>query len=135
MNKKQINELSFKLIGICIAIHKELGPGLLESVYHECLKYELECHKLNFQTELTIPIIYKEKKLYSNLRCDLVIEYNIVMELKSVKEFNPIHEAKLLIYMNLLKKPKGILVNFSCKNIFHQGQKTYVNDLFRKLPD
>jgi GxxExxY protein len=114
---------------------KKWGRGLLESVYHECLKLELEHRKINFFTEMKILVIYREKVLDTIFRCDLFVEGCIVVELKAVKDFTQEFEAKLLNHMNLLKAPKGILINFNCNNIFYEGQRTYVNDYFRTLPD
>lgn len=131
--QKQINELTYEIIGCAIEVHKTMGPGLLENIYHYCLIEELKSKKINFDTELKIPVSYKEKKLEVDLRCDLFIEKLIVVELKSVSEIIPIHEAQLLTYMKLLKAPKGILINFNCFNIFKEGQKTFVNEYFKKL--
>ena len=111
-----------------------MGRGLLESVYHQCLKEELTYRKINFLSEMKIPVIYKDKILETDFRCDLYIENSIVVELKSVFEIHPMFEAKLLNYMKLLKSPKGVLINFNCFNIFKEGQKTYVNEYFKILP-
>ncbi len=92
--------------------------GLLESVYHQCLKEELLHRKINFQSEMKIPVMYKNKILDIDFRCDFFIEQCIVVELKSVKEFSPVFEAQLLNYMKLMQCPKGILINFNCSNIF-----------------
>lgn len=134
MTKKYLDELTYKIIGCAIEVHKIMGRGLLESVYHECLKEELKYRKINFQTEMIIPVIYKQKNLDINFRCDLFIENCIVVELKAVKEMHPSYEAQLLNYMKLLQAPKGILINFNCANIFREGQRTYVNEYFSKLP-
>ena len=83
---------------------------------------------------MTIPIYYDDQKLETRLRCDLFVNNSIVVELKSVKQFEPIFDAQLYSYMKLLKAPKGILINFNCVNIFKEGQKTLVNELFRTLP-
>ena len=121
--KKQLDKLTYEIIGSAIEVHKTLGRGLLESVYHQCLKEELLHRNLNFLTEMKIPVIYKEKTLDIDFRCDLFIENSIVVELKSVQEIIPIYEAQLLTYMKLLQCPKGILINFNCSNIFRDGQK------------
>jgi len=76
----------------------------------------------------------KEKTLDMNFRCDLLVEHSIVVELKSVHEIVPAHEAQLLSYMKLLRCPKGILINFNCFNLFKEGQRTFVNEYFRTLP-
>lgn len=110
-----------------------MGRGLLESVYHQCLKEELLYRKINFQTEMKIPVDYKGKTLDIDFRCDLFVENCIVVELKAVNEMNAVYEAQLLTYMKLLKCPKGILINFNCSNIFKEGQQTFVNEYFSKL--
>ncbi|MEN9302611.1 MAG: hypothetical protein RL264_1040 [Bacteroidota bacterium] len=110
-----------------------MGRGLLESLYQKCLIEELKHRKLNFITEMKIPVEYKGRELDIDFRCDLFVENTIVVELKSVNEMSPVFEAQLLTYMKLLKSPKGILINFNCKNIFNEGQKTFVNEYFKKL--
>ena len=131
--KKYLDELTYEIIGAAIEVHKTVGKGLLESVYHQCMKEELSHRKINFLTEMKVPIIYKNKELTTDFRCDLFIEDCLVVELKSVLEMNSIFEAQLLTYMKLLKAPKGIIINFNCFNIFKEGQKTYVNEYFNLL--
>lgn len=131
---KYLDELTYEVIGAAIEVHKLMGRGLLESVYQECLKEELIHRKINFLSELKIPVIYKSKKLNIDFRCDFLIENCLVVELKAITQFNEIHEAQLLNYMKLLSAPKGVLINFNCKNIFHEGQKTLVNEYFKQLP-
>ena len=135
MTKKYLNELTYQIIGSAIEVHKELGPGLLESVYHKCLKQELSIRNIKFLSEQIVPVNYKGLELDAELRCDLIVEDAIVVELKSVDAVAPVFEAQLLTYMKLLQKPKGILINFNCANIFKEGQKTFVNELFRDLPE
>ena len=132
--KKFLDDLSYETIGAAIEVHKELGPGLLESVYHECMKHELTLRGINFESEARAPVNYKELILKTNLRLDLLVEDVLSVELKAVKELTPIDEAQILSYMNLLKSPKGILINFNVLNIFKRGQKTFVNDYYRDLP-
>jgi GxxExxY protein len=134
ITQKYLDELTFEVIGAAIEVHKTMGRGLLESVYHECMIVELQLRKINFITELKIPVVYKTKLLNVDFRCDLFIENCLVVELKAVSEMNSGFEAQLLNYMQLLKAPKGILINFNCANIFKQGQTTFVNDYFRELP-
>jgi len=133
ITKKYLDELTYEIIGSAIEVHKFMGSGLLESVYHQCLKEELMLRKINFLTEMKIPVVYKGKTLDIDFRCDLFVENCIVVELKAVNEMNAIFEAQLLTYMKLLKCPKGILINFNCSNIFKEGQKTFVNEYFSKL--
>ena len=134
ITQKHINELTYQVIGASIEVHKTMGRGLLESVYHECLIEELNSRNILFRKELNIPVIYKSKQLNIDFSCDLFVEDCLVVELKSVQELTNVYEAQLLTYMKLLKAPKGILINFNCNNIFKEGQKTFVNEFFRELP-
>ncbi|MFT4855440.1 MAG: GxxExxY protein [Algoriphagus sp.] len=131
--QKSLDELSYRVLGAAIEVHKFLGPGLLESVYQKCLATELRFKSIEFETELSIPIIYRDQKVETLLRCDFLVEEILVLELKSVNEILPLHQAQLMNYMNLLKVPKGILINFNVINLFQQGQKTYINKHFDKL--
>ncbi|WP_220760778.1 GxxExxY protein [Flavobacterium sp. UMI-01] len=135
ITKSRLKDLVYELNGAAIEVHKSIGPGLLESVYHQCLKKELELRKINFISELAIPLKYKGYELESKLRCDLFVESTLVVELKSVSEMSPLFEAQLLTYMNLLNAPMGLLINFNVKNIYYEGQKTIVNEYFRSLND
>lgn len=135
LTKKYLDDLTYEIIGSCIEVHKELGPGLLESIYHKCLKKELRIRGIEFTSELSIPVFYKGDTIDADLKCDLFIENTIVLELKAVDRMLPLYEAQLLTYMKLLEVPKGILINFNVNNIFHDGQKTLVNNYFRLIPD
>jgi GxxExxY protein len=135
ITRSSLKDLVYQVNGAAIEVHKNIGAGLLENVYHQCLKKELELRKINFSSELQIPLNYKGYELESKLRCDLLIENSLVVELKSVTEINPIFEAQLLTYMNLLKVPIGLLINFNVKNIYYEGQKTMVNEYYRTLED
>lgn len=135
LTRSFLKDLVYQVNGAAIEVHKNIGAGLLENVYHQCLKKELELRKINFSSELQIPLNYKGYELESKLRCDLLIENCLVVELKSVTEINPIFDAQLLTYMNLLKVPMGLLINFNVKNIYYEGQKTMVNEYYRMLED
>jgi GxxExxY protein len=135
MTKKYLDELTFEIIGAAIKVHKALGPGLLESIYHKCLSFELEMRNISFVSEIKVPIYYEGIELKSQLKCDLFVDNCIVLELKSVEEIRPVFKAQLLTYMKLLSAPKGILINFNSLNLFDHGQATFVNELFRRLPD
>ena len=135
LTKSYLTELTYEINGAAIEVHKTLGSGLLESVYHTCLKQELTLRKIQFQSEMNVPVIYKDIKLNTNLRCDLLIENCLVVELKAVEYMLPIHEAQVMTYMRLLKMPKGIIYNFNVLNLYREGQKTYVNEYFRTLRD
>jgi GxxExxY protein len=129
-----LDELTYDVIGAAIEVHKTLGSGLLESVYQKCLEEELKYRNINFQSEKSISVIYRDKELNVDFRCDFFIENCLVVELKSVNEMSSIFEAQLLTYMKLLKSSKGILINFNCFNIFEEGQKTFLNEYFKLLP-
>ncbi len=132
-SKAYLNELTYKINGAAIEVHKELGPGLLESVYQKCLAHELQNRNIEIQTEKIISIDFKGLELDVNLKCDLLVENAICIELKAVKEIMPVHEAQLLPYIKLLKVPKGILFNFNVYNLYNEGQKTFVNEYFSNM--
>ena len=123
VTQKLIDDLTYKIIGCAIEVHKTLGPGLLESIYEKCLIRELVLNNLIVQNQIKVPINYKGLDLEAELRLDLLVENLVVVEIKAVEALNGIHEAQLLSYMRLLEKPKGILLNFCSKNIFKEGQK------------
>lgn len=135
MTKTSLDQLTYDIIGAAIQVHNQLGPGLLESIYHECMKIELANRNIPFMTEMSVPVFYDEQRLETVLRCDLYVAGSVVVELKATKTIEPIFEAQLLTYMKLLDSPKGVLINFNCMNIFHGGQKTLVSDKYRKLPE
>lgn len=113
ITQKYLDEITYEIIGASIEVQKIIGRGLLERVYHECMIEELRHRKINFLTELNVPLVYKNKSLDVDFRCDLFIEDCLVIELKSVNEMSSMFEAQLLTYMKLLKALKGILINFN----------------------
>ncbi|MFK7950744.1 MAG: GxxExxY protein [Saprospiraceae bacterium] len=118
VTKSYLKDLTYQVNGAAIEVHKALGPGLLESIYHKCLKQELKLRNITFQSELNVPVFYKGIELDTNFRCDLLIENCLVLELKTADSIIPIHEAQLLTYMKLLKMPKGIIYNFKVVNLY-----------------
>jgi GxxExxY protein len=134
LNKKYLNELTYQVIGCAIEVHKQVGPGLIESVYEKCLCRELTLKGISYQQQLWVPVHYKGLEVNTELRLDLLIEDVLCVELKAIDGLLPIHEAVLLTYMRMLEKPKGILINFNCTNIFKEGQKTLVSEFFAALP-
>ena len=134
ITKSYLTDLTYHVTGAAIEVHKSIGPGLLESIYHKCLIHELSLRGINFESEFKVPIIYKGLKTQVDLRCDLVIENIMPIELKAVEKILPIHEAQLMTYMKLLNAPKGILLNFNVVNLYRDGQKTLVSERFRSLP-
>lgn len=131
--KKEINNLCYEIIGAAIEVQRYLGPGLLESIYEKCMKIELESRGLKVKGQVTIPLEYKGKLLDADLRLDLLVEDVVVVELKTVENFLPIHEAQIISYLNLLNLPKGILLNFKSTNIMKEGQKTFVTNEYYQL--
>ncbi len=135
VTKEYLNRLTYQVLGCAIEVHRDLGPGLLESIYEKCFIHELRLKGISHKNQLIIPIKYKGYMLDAQLRLDVLIEDILCVELKAQDGLLPIHEAVLLSYMQLLNKPKGILINFNCINIFKSGQKTLVNKYFSALPD
>jgi GxxExxY protein len=133
MTKKEITNLSYEITGYAIKVHKELGPGLLESVYEKCLKYELESNGYKVVQQMKVPFVYKGITLESELKLDLMVNDAVIIELKTVETLLPVHEAQLLTYMKLLKKPQGLLINFYSENLT-KSMKPFVNEFFRELP-
>lgn len=133
MTKKEVNQLGYDIIACAIAVHKELGPGLLESVYEQCLVHELNSKGFKIQQQIKIPLTYKDIALETVIRADIVVNNLIVVELKAVEELHPIHRAQTLSYMKLLKCPKGIILNFFCEKITDNAIHL-ANELFEELP-
>ena len=134
LTKKEVTQLSYEIIGFAIKVHKKLGPGLLESIYEECLKYELERNGYDVKQQLTVKIDYYDLETETDLRIDLLVNDCVIVELKTVDNFHPIHEAKLLSYMKLLERPQGLLINFNTTNIT-KSTKPSVNEYFARLSD
>ncbi len=132
MTKKEVTQLSYEIIGFAIKVHKELGPGLLESIYEECLKYELESNGYDVKQQLTVKINYFNLETKTDLKLDLLVNDSVIVELKAVENILPIHEAQLLSYMKLLRRPQGLLINFKTTNIT-KSSKPFVNEYFAML--
>jgi GxxExxY protein len=111
--KLRYEELTEKILGAAIEVHKALGPGLLESAYEECLCHELNLRGLRFQRQIKVPVIYKGISLDCGYQLDIMVEETVILELKSVERITSIHEAQLLTYMKLLNKPVGFIINFN----------------------
>ncbi len=107
------NEISSKIIGAAIAIHRELGPGLLESTYEICLAYELKELGLDVKQQQALPVVYKNVKLNAGYRIDLLIESKVIVEIKSLEALADIHTAQLLTYLKLRDVKLGLLINFN----------------------
>jgi len=122
------NEIASKVIGAAIEVHKQLGPGLLESTYETCLVYELKQMGLEVKQQLALPIIYKEVKLDASYRIDLLVENKVILEIKSVEALANIHTAQLLTYLKLKGLKLGLLINFNTV-FLKDGLKRIANNL------
>ena len=120
------NKISQKIIAAAIEVHKELGPGLLESSYEICLAYELRKQGLNIQTQVVLPVVYKNISLDAGYRIDILIENKVILEVKSVKTLADIHMAQVLTYLKLKDLKLGLLINFNCVKVTN-GIKRIIN--------
>jgi GxxExxY protein len=123
-----MNELTEKVIGAAIEVHKALGPGLLESAYEECLAHELLFAGISFERQVPLPIIYRSIQLDCGYRLDFLVERTVVLELKALESLQPIHEAQLLTYLKLGGWPVGLLINFNVP-VLKKGIKRMVHNL------
>ena len=121
----KFDDLSNKIIGCAIEVHRELSPGLLESTYEQCLAYELSRAKIPFKLQVELPVEYKEIRLDCGYRIDLLADGRLVVELKSVDQLLPIHEAQILTYMKLAGVKVGLLINFNV-TILTKGVRRFV---------
>jgi GxxExxY protein len=113
MEADQLNDLSYRIIGAGIEVHRALGPGLLESTYRACMVYELRERRMNVVSEQAIPVRYKRLILDGGYRVDLIVDDTIIVELKAVETVLPVHHAQVLSYLRHTKKPLGLLMNFN----------------------
>jgi len=132
VTQKYINQLAYEIVGCAIEVHKNLGPGLLESVYEKCLMEEIQQCGFDVLSQVTVPILYKNKLLDQSLKIDLLVNDLVIIELKAVEVVLPVFKAQLLSYLKLTGKPKGLLINFNCENIV-KDLVPLVTDQFAKL--
>ena len=121
----EFDELSRKVIGCAIEVHRNLGPGLLESTYRQCLACELSHAGIPFQMEVPLPVRYKETLLDCGYRIDLLVSGDLIVEIKCVETLLPIHQAQILTYMRLSKIPVGLIINFNVTKL-QNGIKRFV---------
>lgn len=122
------NQISSKVIGACIEVHKQLGPGLLESTYETCLDYELNELGFDVNRQIALPVVYKNVKLDAGYRIDLLINNKVILEIKSVDALADIHMAQLLTYLKLKNLKLGLLINFNSVKVI-DGIRRVVNNL------
>ncbi len=126
------NRLTEKIIGVAIEVHRNLGPGLLESAYQECLLFELKQLGYKVEKEKALPIIYKNIKLDHGYRIDLLVEKAVIIELKTVESLTDVHTAQILTYLKLGNYPLGLLINFHTK-LLKNGLKRFINSTNNSL--
>jgi GxxExxY protein len=124
----ELNQLSSRIIKAAISVHKELGPGLLESVYQSCMVIELNSMDIKVESEVSLPIIYRGHRVHEEgFRLDLLVEDRVIVELKSVDKVQDIHKKQLLTYLRLAKKPLGLLINFN-EGLLRDGITRIINE-------
>jgi len=122
------NELSYKIVGVALKLHKNIGPGLLESAYENALAYDLREMGLQVKQQVAMPFIYKEMRMDVGYRIDLLIENSLIIEVKSIEGLAPVHYAQLLTYLKLSQIKLGLLINFNCK-LLKDGIHRVANNL------
>ncbi len=127
MTREEYNVLGGEILDASIHVHKEMGPGLLESVYHQCLMHELSSRGIVCKSEVFLPLHYKGKKLNKTFKIDLLVEEEIIIELKAVDALLPVHEAQIISYLKLAQKKLGYLINFNTP-LLKNGFKRFVNN-------
>ncbi|MCF8357674.1 MAG: GxxExxY protein [Prolixibacteraceae bacterium] len=127
MENKTLNAISKQILDASIAVHKEMGPGLLESVYEYCLIKEFEFRKINAQRQVQLPLYYKGELLSKEFKIDILVENEIVLELKTVDFILPVHEAQIISYLKLANKKLGFLINFN-EALLKDGFYRFVNN-------
>jgi GxxExxY protein len=129
--KTKLNGLSHRVLGLCMEVHRELGPGLLESAYEEALAYEFTQAGLAFERQREMPLLYKGVKLNCGYRLDFLVEGQLILELKAVGELLPVHHAQLLTYLKLERRSLGLLINFNVPVLKAGISRVVAGDLFK----
>jgi GxxExxY protein len=127
MNKEKLNELSKEILDAAIVVHREMGPGLLESVYELCLLKELQLRGIFAENQVHIPLFYKGERLPKDYRIDILVEKEIIIELKAVEFILPVHEAQIISHLKLTNKKLGFMINFNVP-LLKEGFNRYVNN-------
>ncbi|RCJ15209.1 GxxExxY protein [Nostoc sp. ATCC 43529] len=128
MNEDEINEVSGAVVDAAYMVHTSLGPGLLESVYETVMDFELRRRKLRVQRQVLIPVVYGGVVLEEGFRADLIVQDEVIVELKSVESIHPVHKKQLLTYLRLADKRVGLLINFNV-SLIKDGISRVVNNL------
>lgn len=126
-SKEQLNEISGEILSASITVHKEMGPGLLEAIYQQCLLKEFSMRGMHAEKMVPIPLVYKGQTLNKDYIIDILVEDHIILELKSVEVLLPVHEAQIISYLKLADKRLGFLINFNV-SLLKNGFKRFVNN-------
>jgi len=129
--RKVLNDLTRRVIGLCMEVHRTLGPGLLESAYEAAPAHELSLNGIPFRKQVELPLDYKGVKLDCGYRLDFLVADELIVELKAVQETQPVHKAQLLTYLKLNHKPLGLLVNFNVPLLKNGIERVVTGDTFR----
>ena len=121
-----IDSLTYRIIGCAMEVYKQLGPGLLESIYEQALRHELQLNDIPVESQVEVNVNYKGRNITDNLRLDLLVDNRVIVELKSVEELKPVHHKQLLTYLRLMDKKIGLLINFNTENLM-DGIKRVIN--------
>jgi len=127
LENQRLDQISHSIIGAAIEVHRHLGPGLLESAYEACLVFEIKRLGMKVEEQKPLPVVYKEVKLDCGYRLDLVVEDEIIVEIKAIEKLLPIHDAQVLSYLRLTRKKVGLLMNFHVP-VLKDGLKRIVNE-------
>jgi GxxExxY protein len=134
MTRRRLKEIAYETIGCAIEVHRHLGPGLLETVYHRCFLEELARSELWYSSQVPVPIVYKGASLDEPLKPDILVEDILIVELKAVEAILPVHRAQVLTYLKLTGKPKALLINFFTDNLA-KSVNSIVGPSFSSLPE
>ncbi len=134
VTQKYVNDIAYEIIGCAVEVQRNLGPGLLESIYEKCLLEELKDVGLRAVSQVDVPLHYKGKTLSAPLRLDILVNDLVVVEVKAVDLILPVFKAQLLTYLKLSGRPKGLLLNFNCEQITRDGLVPMVTQEFAALP-
>jgi GxxExxY protein len=132
--RRRLNELSHRVIGLCIDVHRELGPGLLESAYEEAFAYELTAAGIGYKRQRDLPLFYKGIALHCGYRIDFDVADSLIVELKVVNELLPVHQAQVLTYLKLEGRALGLLVNFNVAVLKNGIRRVVAGELFKDEP-
>lgn len=126
LSAERLNRITEIIIGCALRVHRALGPGLLESVYLACLVFELNAEGLSVETQRPIPVEYRGVRLECGFRADLIVEGEVIVEVKSIERLAPVHQAQMITYLRLARCPVGLILNFNTK-VMTEGVKRVVN--------